>query len=93
VLNQAYHRTEVHYSAQGKLEIFRLLRAFLQDPNAAPYADAARELAKSEAAVKTEVYRLRRVFADAFRSIVAQTVVSHADVEEEVRYLVRLLTR
>jgi RNA polymerase sigma factor (sigma-70 family) len=93
VLDHAYRRTEIHYSAQRKLDLFRALRPFLANPNATPYAEAAKTLGKTEAAIKTEVYRLRRIFSEAFRSVVADTVTSHSEVEEEVRYLINLLTR
>jgi RNA polymerase sigma-70 factor (ECF subfamily) len=92
-LNRAYRRTELHYSAQGKLDLFHRLRPFLEHPQAQPYAEAANALNKTEGAIKTEVYRLRRVFSEAFRSIVSSTVLSPAEVELEVQYLVRLLTR
>jgi RNA polymerase sigma-70 factor (ECF subfamily) len=92
VLNHAYRRTEIHYSAQGKLDLFRVLRVFLENPMARPYSEVAATIGKSEAAVKTEVYRLRRVFSEAFRSIVAESVCAHSEVEAEVRYLVGLLS-
>ncbi len=92
VLNDAYRRTEIHYSAQGKLDLFQSCRPFLENPSAQPYTQLATALGKTEAAVKTEVYRLRRVFSEAFRSIVAQTAGSTAEIEQEVRYLVEMLT-
>jgi RNA polymerase sigma factor (sigma-70 family) len=93
VLNHAHRRTELHYSAQGKLELFNRLRPFLENPTAQPYSEVAKALGKTEGAIKTEVYRLRRVFSEVFRSIVSSTVPSAAEVEPEVQYLIRLLTR
>jgi DNA-directed RNA polymerase specialized sigma24 family protein len=92
VLNHAYKRTELHYSAQGKLDLFRTLRPFLEQLNARSYEELAGSLGKSEGAIRTEVFRLRRVFTEAFRSVVAETVMGQSEVEEEVGYLVRLLT-
>jgi RNA polymerase sigma-70 factor (ECF subfamily) len=41
--------------------------------------------------VKTAVHRLRRTFQAALRQDIAQTVSDPADVDEEIRYLVRAL--
>jgi len=54
------------------------------------YAAAATELEMSEGAVKVAVYRMRRHFRDHLRADIAQTVDA-ADVDDEIRFLVRIL--
>jgi DNA-directed RNA polymerase specialized sigma24 family protein len=55
------------------------------------YAAIATRLATSEGAVKTAVHRLRRRFQAALRKDIAETVSDPADVDDEIRYLVRAL--
>jgi DNA-directed RNA polymerase specialized sigma24 family protein len=55
------------------------------------YAAIAARLHTSEGAVKTAVHRLRRTFQAALRRDIAETVSNPADVDDEIRYLVRAL--
>ena len=55
------------------------------------YAAAAERLGTTEGAVKVAVHRLRRAFQSRLRRDIAQTVSDPADVDDEIRYLVRAL--
>ena len=55
-------------------------------------ADAAVKLGLSEGAVKVAVHRLRKRFRELVRAELAQTVFSPAEVGEELRYLVEVLS-
>lgn len=46
----------------------------------------------TESAVAKTVERLRRRFRDPVRQEIAQTVTTRAELEEEMRYLLELLT-
>ena len=57
--------------------------------SAMPYADLAGKLQMSEGAVKVAVHRLRQRYREVLRELVAGTVSSPDEVEEEMRYLLR----
>lgn len=80
------------YEAAGKGPLFdRLKDQLTGDGGSGTYADAARDLVMTEAAVKVAVHRLRSRYRDELRRRVADTVASPADVEDEIRYLLRTL--
>lgn len=71
---------------------FQKLKPFLQgEAVGQSYAEVAAQLGLSEPAVKSAIHRLRRRYAELIREEVAQTVASPAEVEEEIRYLIRAL--
>src|SRR6185503_13983893 len=51
------------------------------------YAEGARRLGMSEAALRKAVERLRRRYQELFRQEIAHTVTSPAEVEDELRHL------
>ena len=88
------------FAAGGRAIQFEAFRQFLNaEEEPASYADVAAGLDMSEAAVKVAVHRARRRFGRVLREQVAQTVaVAQTDppawereVEDEVRYLFRIL--
>ena len=56
------------------------------------YCQAAGALGMSEGAVKTALHRMRRRFGELLRSEVAYTVASPAEVEEEIRHLLAVIS-
>lgn len=82
------------YVAAGSEQAFDRLRGFLTlDDDAGTHADVARDLGMTPGAVKVAVHRLRRRYRDALRKSVADTVGSPQDVEDEMRYLLKTLSR
>jgi RNA polymerase sigma-70 factor (ECF subfamily) len=80
-------------AAEGKGEQFATLKPWLLgEVPALSQADAARALGLSEGAVKVAVHRLRRRFRELVKAEIAQTVDDPAQVAEELRYLVEVLT-
>lgn len=78
------------YTAAGKATLFDSLRDHLDGgSDAAVYDDIAKRLGMSEGAVKVAAHRLRRRFRDRLRAEVAQTVDDSAEVEDELRALLR----
>lgn len=55
------------------------------------YGAIAARLGTTEGAVKTAVHRLRRRFQSQLRQDIGETVSDPADVEDEIRYLIRAL--
>ena len=80
------------YTAAGNEVLFGRLSGFLTfDENAGTYADAARDLDMTPAAVKVAAYRLRGRYRDALRRCVSETVASESEVDDEIRYLLKTL--
>lgn len=91
-LERVYHRLESEYQRQGRSELFDALRGALAGASAAaPYAELAARLKISEGAVKVAVHRLRQRFRELLRETIADTVSDSAEVEDELRYLYRIL--
>ena len=92
LLEQVYHRLQGEHRQQGKAALFDTLRTTLAGPgNSAPYAELAARLNMSEGAVKVAVHRLRQRYRVLLRETIAETVASEAEVEDELRYLLRIV--
>jgi RNA polymerase sigma factor (sigma-70 family) len=93
LLEQVYRRLEEEHRQQGKAEQFDALRTTLAGPgNSAPYAELAARLNTNEGAVKVAVHRLRQRYRALLRETIAETVASEAEVEEELRYLLQVVS-
>lgn len=80
------------YSAGGKLELFEQLKVFVGgEKGDVSYAEAAKQLGKSEGAVKVAIHRLRQRHSELLHDEVAQTVPNPEELEDELRYLATLL--
>jgi RNA polymerase sigma-70 factor (ECF subfamily) len=55
------------------------------------YAGAAARLGTSEGALKVAAHRLRRKFQTRLRQEIAETVADPAEIDDEIRYLIRAL--
>jgi RNA polymerase sigma-70 factor (ECF subfamily) len=93
LLDVTLARVRREFDAAGKAEEFERLKVFLTSARgAAPYAKVASELGLSEGALRVAVHRLRRRFRDLFREEIAHTVADPAEIEEEVRHLMAVLS-
>jgi RNA polymerase sigma factor (sigma-70 family) len=94
LLEQVYQHLATEHQQQGKAEFFKVLRGTLAGPgNSAPYAELAGQLGLSEGAVKVAVHRLRQRYRALLRETIAATVARPDEVEEELRYLLRVVAR
>jgi RNA polymerase sigma factor (sigma-70 family) len=92
VLEQAWTSLEREYTAEGKADLFRELRRFNSASESAPgYAEAAGNLGLPENSVKSLVHRMRRRYRALLRAEIAHTVADPAEIDEEIRYLLRVL--
>ncbi len=74
-------------------ERFRALESLLTgESDTESYKDVGARLGMSEGAVKVAVHRLRSKFRELLRSEVAQTVDSSSKVDEEIRFLLQLVS-
>lgn len=80
------------YDASGRGALFDRLKDLLTSGKSEePYARVAVALSMSEGAVKVAAHRLRRRFGDLLRKEIAQTVPSADQIDDEIRYLFRVL--
>ena len=88
VLQQALDRLRQEHVAAGKEPLFDLLADGLTGATPSqPYAELAIKLGMTEAAVKMAVHRLRKRYGELLRLEVAQTVVTPAEIDQELRHL------
>lgn len=92
VLERAWTRLEAEYAVEGKADLFRELRRFNSAQESAPgYAEAAEKLGLPVNTVKSLVLRMRRRYRALLRAEIAHTVADPAEIDEEIRYLLRVL--
>jgi RNA polymerase sigma factor (sigma-70 family) len=92
LFQQALTRLREEFAAAGKGEQFEHLKDYLSaEPGEGAYAEVATRLGISSNAVAVAVHRLRQRYGQIVRDEIAHTVASPAEVEEELRYLIRLM--
>ena len=93
LVRAAVERLAAEYAAAGKSALFGVLKPFLTgDRGEVPYADAAAAAGISESAVRTGIHRMRQRYGEIFRDEVMQTLENPADVEEEIRALLAVMS-
>ena len=92
LLNQVITRLQSEFASAGKESQFVQLKEFLVGRSSTTYAEVARQLGQSEAAVKMAVHRLRRRYGQLLRDEIAHTVDNPDDVEDEIRDLFKALS-
>jgi len=94
VLGQALARLEARSKARNQLEEYRSLFSYISGKSGAtPPSALARELGVTEDAFKMKASRLRRALSRAIREVVAETVASPVDVDDELAYLKGLMKK
>ena len=94
ILARAKTRLAEEYVASGKAAVYQVLQAFAPgEQRSLSYLQAAQDLATSESAVKTLIHRMRKRHQQLVRDEIAQTVANASDVDDELRYLIAVLSR
>lgn len=94
VVHASFERLGEEYQTEGKAALFSELRRYLSCPaDRAAYTATGQRLGMSADAVAMAVMRLRRRYRELVRAEVANTVATPAEIDDEMRYLVDLLTR
>lgn len=89
VIDCSLERLEVRYIREDQAGLFTALRPYLTaEPAPGIIRTLAGEVGLSAGAAKVGWHRLRKRFAEALRSEVAETLGPEEDVDEELRYLV-----
>jgi RNA polymerase sigma factor (sigma-70 family) len=87
-------RLSADYKVEGKEKLFQELKIFLTG-GAEPlprYADLAERLGTIESTLRSHITRLRSRYREALRAEVRRTVETEAEVDGELRELLRVLT-
>jgi RNA polymerase sigma factor (sigma-70 family) len=93
VIAHAMRRLEDELRSAGKERLFAQLKPHLQgDRNGRPYAEIGRELGMAEGAVKVAAHRLRQRYGELLRAEVARTVGNEAEVADEMRRLITIVS-
>lgn len=92
VVEQALLRLREECQARGRRRAFDVLRGTLTAPRGEiSYAALGKKLHVDALQIKRLIYALRRRYRELLREEVAQTVARPEDVEEELRYLCRVI--
>jgi RNA polymerase sigma-70 factor (ECF subfamily) len=91
VLGRVMDRLRARHEQRGKAQLFAALEPCLGGSGSAvSYAAISAKLSMSEGSVKVAVHRLRKEFGDLLRTEIASTVDSEAEIDEEIRQLIRV---
>jgi RNA polymerase sigma-70 factor (ECF subfamily) len=92
---RALERVQADYASRGQEDAFRELRQFLTSEAPAPSSTggAAHSGNPGDAAHRTALHRARRRFGQALRAEIRETVAERPDVDDELRFLLRVLAR
>ena len=92
LLSEVTARLEREYQSEGKPALFTAIKhTLLGVRDAQPYAELAVALDMNESAVKVAVHRLRKRYRELIQAAIADTLFDPQEVEEEMRYLFRVL--
>ena len=91
LLGQAWRRLRDESAAQGKLQQFERLAEFVAGEAEVSCVAAASELGLSESAMRSGLHRLRERYRALIREEIAFTVSAPVEVDEELRYLIKVL--
>jgi RNA polymerase sigma-70 factor (ECF subfamily) len=94
VLKQAMNALATECEATGRTDLFDEVRQLLSgERDGATYAAIGTRLSMTEGAVRVAVHRLRQRYGELLRAEIARTVGSENEIEEELRYLLRVLSQ
>lgn len=89
IMERAINELASLYAARP--DVYRALKGFLTLSDDTSYESVAASLHVSTAVVKTTVHRMRKQFRELLRREIAMTVSTPHEIDEELRYLIRLL--
>jgi RNA polymerase sigma-70 factor (ECF subfamily) len=93
LLEQARQCLRQEYLEAGKVDLYERLNLFeTGESSPATYAEVAKRFGIAEGTVKWEASRLRRRFQQLVREVVARTVAHPGQIDDEIRYLIRILS-
>ncbi len=93
VMDRSLKTVQEDFEQAGKAAHFEVLKPWLVgDTDNLSQVDAAARLSITTGAVKVMIHRLRKTFRTAVETEIAQTVPDTAEIGEELRYLIEVLS-
>lgn len=93
LLDRGLNRVQAELEQSGKGEHFNVLKPWLiGESESLSQVDAGAKLGMSTGAVKVAIHRLRKSFREAIKTEISQTVAQPDDIEEELCYLIEVLS-
>jgi RNA polymerase sigma-70 factor (ECF subfamily) len=93
LLDRAQCRLEEEYATAGRAELYSRLRNFpVATKGDRSFDQVAADLGMTVSALKSAVHRMRARYRELVREEVAHTVLDPAEVREEARYLIEILS-
>jgi RNA polymerase sigma-70 factor (ECF subfamily) len=89
VLDRVVQNLREDFVRHGRLDDFNQLKVYLIGQSDVPYAVLAAKLGITESALKTGIHRFRKRYRELLRAEVAATVGDPAEVDAELRFLLR----
>jgi RNA polymerase sigma-70 factor (ECF subfamily) len=94
VLDCVMQRLRLEHRALGRGDLFEALQSHLWgDADSIPYPQLAEKFGLSVANVKTTAHRLRQGYRAMLREEIAQTVAQPTEIDDEIRYLMRVVSQ
>jgi RNA polymerase sigma-70 factor (ECF subfamily) len=92
ILEDAERRLRAEFAAGNQATQWEVLQNFLPgEQGSLSYAEAATRLGVAENTLKSKIHRMRLRHRELVRAIVAETVATPAEVEDELRHLIAVL--
>lgn len=91
VVDDTYERLRKRYSKQNQDAVFKELEQVIDGTPLEDSSASATKLGLSAVALKSAVHRIRRRFGDELKLVISETVQSEKDVDEEIRWLIKIL--
>ena len=93
VLERAMAKLRAEFAANGRTRHFESLMPFLnRDSISTRYEELAEHMGVSAGALRILVYRMRRRYRDLVRAEIAETVASPEEIDDEIRFLMAVLS-
>jgi RNA polymerase sigma-70 factor (ECF subfamily) len=93
LLERVMSKLREEFGSSGKLDEFNKLMPFLnKDSGSGRYEAMAEEIGVSAGALRMSVHRMRRRYRDLMRSEIAETVSNTEDIDDEIRFLLSVLS-
>lgn len=94
LLAETLGQLEAEWVREGRGELFRQLQAHLWgDPTSLPYAELCRRFDLTAVNLRVIFHRLRQRYREVLRRAVANTVPDPAEIDDELRFLMRVVSR
>ena len=93
ILEQAANRLQEEYAANGKAALFDEVKDFQPGAHGpVSYKEIGARLDMTESAIKSFIHRMRRRHREIVREEIAHTVSQPEEIDEEIRYLLTVLS-